>query len=75
MHVSYWKYVYFDWNFIIQHIIIGSGNGLAPNKQQSITWTSDDKFTDAYICDDIILSLYPAAIVSYTPHTVYPGYV
>ena len=27
----------------------GSGNGLAPNRRQAITWTNDGPFPDAYM--------------------------
>ena len=27
----------------IDKVVIGSNNGMAPNKRQSITWTNDDK--------------------------------
>ena len=32
-----------------QYSSIGSDNGLAPTRQQSIIWTNDGKFTDAYL--------------------------
>ena len=30
----------------IDKVVIGSNNGMAPNKRQPITWTNDDKFYD-----------------------------
>ena len=50
MHFHEWKVLYFDSNFNEvclyesdwQYVSMGSGNGLAPNRQQAITWISDD---------------------------------
>ena len=48
MHFHEWKLLYFDSNFTAvcsqgstqQLVSIGSGNGLAPNRRQAITWTN-----------------------------------
>ena len=32
-----------------QYTIIGSGNGLSPNRQQAIIWTNGGQFTDVYM--------------------------
>ena len=48
MHFHEWKVIYFDMNFIEicfwgrnwQSLSIGSGNGLAPNRRQTIIWTN-----------------------------------
>ena len=50
MHFHHWKISYFDWNFIEvcslgfnwQKGSVVSGNGLAPNRRQVITWTYAD---------------------------------
>ena len=33
----------------ISNSSIGSDNGMAPNRRQTIIWTKDDYFTDAYM--------------------------
>ena len=48
----------FDWGLVhasVTQIIISSGDGLVPNRQQAITWTNDDTVHkgpgDAYVCN------------------------
>ena len=49
-HSTERRFLHFDSNFIEvcspvsnwQGVISGSGNGLAPNRRQAITWTTDD---------------------------------
>ena len=36
------------WESNWQTVSIGSGNGLAPNRCQAVTWTNDDQSTDIY---------------------------
>ena len=35
---------------------IGSANGLAPTRQQAISWTTDGSFTDACMCHSASMS-------------------
>ena len=50
MHFHQWKVLWFDSNFTgvcswgsnWQYVSIGSGNGLVPNRRQTITWTKAD---------------------------------
>ena len=57
MHLFKWKLLNFEWYFIEmcslgstwQYIIIGSDNGLAPNRRQAIIWTNDS-LVNWHIC-------------------------
>ena len=55
----------FDWDYTevcsqrstTKQPSIGSDNGLAPTRHQAIIWTSDGKFTDAYMRHPASMSL------------------
>ena len=40
---------FLEWKLLYGRVSIVSGNVSAPNKQQAIAWTNDDKYTGAYI--------------------------
>ena len=47
------KHWYFD-SYFTGLLLMGSSNGLAPNRRQAITWTNDDQ--GFFLCHGIIRS-------------------
>ena len=50
----------FHWSLFLRveltNSSIGSDNGLVPSRQQTIIWTNDGQFTDAYMCHSASMS-------------------